>query len=353
MSSSLSLSLLCLLVVAAVATTEKEQASASDFPPFPPMPRDNDPFSFPSILFPPPVAKSNIFSPPFDPIDTKPSAPLIPPPRNSNNNNKNDNNRNDKNDNKNDKQEDKEEIRIEYEVKNPADDCKFELDGETFDFTPLRLPEGANEYASSDPSRNQYRMNICGVNPSPASDCQRANGMICQYGGFRKDELEGVVARWSAQPYPVWSYIDDGHRDAGVKLDLMNGDDCIVRGMKKPRESIIFFPCDPSAGKMGSITVQETTTCTYVFTIPTELACGGSAGMGSGWLFVLLTFLCGVAYFGLGYVYNHYKCGKNGAEAIPNVEFWKDLPALVKDGCVFTYAKTSALLAKKDKLPEV
>ena len=32
--------------------------------------------------------------------------------------------------------------RVEYEVKNPEKDCKFELDGDVFDFTALRLPEG-------------------------------------------------------------------------------------------------------------------------------------------------------------------------------------------------------------------
>ena len=35
-----------------------------------------------------------------------------------------------------------------------------------------------------------------------------------------------------------------------------------------------------------------------------------------------------------------------GVEMVPNVEFWRDLPHLIKDGCGFTYNKIMGLFGK-------
>ena len=32
-----------------------------------------------------------------------------------------------------------------------------------------------------------------------------------------------------------------------------------------------------------------------------------------------------------------------GVEAIPNIEFWRSLPGLIKDGCVFSWSKITGL----------
>jgi len=243
-------------------------------------------------------------------------------------------------------------------VTNRDSDCIFELDGLSYNLNPLRLPPGHSEYVSMDAARMTYKMNFCGLTTAPvrtrqgelvASDCERSNGMICQYDQGPAPILE-VIARWGAAPYPVWAFIDDNFRDAGVKLTFRNGDDCSFRGVKKTREAIVNFVCDRNVDRMGKIATREVSTCTYIFTVPTPLAClSAASSSGGGWWFVFVVLAVAIVYFGGGIAYNHIKHQKNGLEAIPHLEFWKDLPALVKDGCAFTWSKVACYTCRQSK----
>lgn len=55
--------------------------------------------------------------------------------------------------------------------------------------------------------KNVYKLNICGTSTDRGSDCERDQGMICQYGSGPEGRLEGVVARWDMAPYGEWSYL--------------------------------------------------------------------------------------------------------------------------------------------------
>lgn len=258
-----------------------------------------------------------------------------------------------------------------YLVRDYESDCHFELDGEEFDLRDLTVHEEHAEcartrpslrsrpsrsdarlraaplrpdrYLAMDSARMTYKLNICGTVPTEGSDCQRSNGMICQYTPGLSNSLDGVIARWSAKPAPEWSFIDDNRRDAGVKLTLKNGDDCTFRGIRKTREAIVFFPCNKAAGRLGSISVQETSTCTYVFNIPTELSCPGAVGLSNGWIFVLFFIFGSLIYVVFGCLWNRVRSGAKGFDAFPNLGFWRELPALVRDGFTFTVAKLRTL----------
>lgn len=227
-----------------------------------------------------------------------------------------------------------------FKVTDPSEDCRFELDGEEFDLTPLRLSDGQRPYRATDQSKMKYELNVCGLvtNEGPA---QRANAMIAQFVPGPNPSLDGVISRWDAKPHPVWSYIDDRRPEAGVKMVTANGDTCSFRGVQKEREALIFFPCSPRSGKVGRISVSETSTCTYVISIPTELSCPGEAGSSWGWHFLTLLFVVSAAYFGLGYLYIRHRTGAEGVAAIPNSEFWQDVPALVKEGMAYSYERFS------------
>jgi len=56
-----------------------------------------------------------------------------------------------------------------------------------------------------------------------------------------------------------------------------------------------------------------------------------------GWLLIILGFVIFVLYIALGSLYK-WKIKKEpmGINVIPNIEFWKELPFLVKDGILFT-----------------
>eukprot|EP01065_Artemidia_motanka_P000821 TRINITY_DN10389_c0_g1_i1.p2 TRINITY_DN10389_c0_g1~~TRINITY_DN10389_c0_g1_i1.p2 ORF type:complete len:266 (+),score=95.26 TRINITY_DN10389_c0_g1_i1:80-877(+) len=66
---------------------------------------------------------------------------------------------------------------------------------------------------------------------------------------------------------------------------------------------------------------------------------GSSDGCGGGCIFLILFFVGGFVYFAAGMVWNHQRNEKRGLEMIPHVEFWKDVPFLVKDGVTFTAQK--------------
>ena len=56
----------------------------------------------------------------------------------------------------------------------------------------------------------------------------------------------------------------------------------------------------------------------------------------------VLSFFCGLIplYLIGGVAYQKTQRQASGIELLPNLSFWKDLPSLVKDGCVFTYNNT-------------
>jgi len=73
---------------------------------------------------------------------------------------------------------------------------------------------------------------------------------------------------------------------------------------------------------------------------------GGSGGGGTIFLIVLLVLV--ILYCALGFAYNFKKLGKQGLDAVPNIEFWKEFPSYVKDGCTFTMNKIKGLRKGKN-----
>src|SRR4051794_30612584 len=61
--------------------------------------------------------------------------------------------------------------------------------------------------------------------------------------------------------------------------------------------------------------------------------------LSGGWIFIIILSVVVPLYVVGGCVYKHQKLGATGMDKCPNVEFWRDLPSLVKDGFAFTYAK--------------
>jgi hypothetical protein len=63
-----------------------------------------------------------------------------------------------------------------------------------------------------------------------------------------------------------------------------------------------------------------------------------SGGLSGGDVFLIIFFVGFAVYFIAGAGYNYYR-QKEGIELIPNVEFWRDLPFLCKDGVMFIVNK--------------
>ena len=55
------------------------------------------------------------------------------------------------------------------------------------------------------------------------------------------------------------------------------------------------------------------------------------SGISGGWIFIIIVVVAIPIYILVGMAYQWKLKGKAcGVEAIPNIEFWKDLPALIK-----------------------
>ena len=59
-------------------------------------------------------------------------------------------------------------------------------------------------------------------------------------------------------------------------------------------------------------------------------------GIGIGWQFIIFVVCIFTLYFGAGIAYNMRRNGFKGVDAVPHIEMWKDLPALVRDGVIFS-----------------
>jgi len=75
---------------------------------------------------------------------------------------------------------------------------------------------------------------------------------------------------------------------------------------------------------------------------------GGGGGVSGGGAFLIVLTIVGVLYVVIGCIYNRQRKGTQGMrESCPQNEFWFSLPGLVKDGCLYTKAKTLSLCGKK------
>jgi len=123
----------------------------------------------------------------------------------------------------------------------------------------------------------------------------------------------------------------------------------------------ITVTCNPNgaAGAIGcpsSYNVAGTGPYQYSLSLTSKSACVGAgpgpgpsppgppgapgstdstSGLTGGGAFLIIFFVGSFLYLALGFAYNFKVKGLQGMEALPNIEFWKDFPTLVKDGCVF------------------
>jgi hypothetical protein len=107
----------------------------------------------------------------------------------------------------------------------------------------------------------------------------------------------------------------------------------------------VNLECSFGAGK-GTPSAVTGTAPNFNVVWKTNYACeggaarGGSEGGGNwGMLFLILFFLGTTMYVGGGIYYNMKTKGAEGVQAMPHLDFWAQMPGLVKDGVTFTKAK--------------
>lgn len=196
---------------------------------------------------------------------------------------------------------------------------------------------------------NQYTVNLC-----KAISLQPGTGITsCPLGQtYNCQSNSGTLKTVALTTSPATGTISGN----SVRITYSGGEACPNAGTGVYRKHIITFSC--GTANPGTLTYQsESPQCTYNFVYTGAVGCplagsgggGGSSssGLSGGDVFLIIFFVGGFLYVVIGMAYNFQFKQLRGVEMVPNVDFWRGLPGLIKDGCVFTWSSFMSLFEKK------
>jgi len=222
----------------------------------------------------------------------------------------------------------------------------------SWDLSTLTKPVGGGDYKGTD-NTYDYKMNVCAKSNAGAG-CTDKNYAICQ---FSQAGQTFVASLGSFDAPPTWQLITLPPQPPepaanGVQYTMTNGDICWIAGRQQTRTVNVVFRCNTVTEESLAV-FEEQTTCTFTITLKAKQGCPGggpppppppgpdgpssSGGLSGGWVFVIILLVGGVVYIGAGCLWGYKKKQVTGVEAFPHIAFWRDLPALCKDGCRWTY----------------
>jgi len=151
---------------------------------------------------------------------------------------------------------------------------------------------------------------------------QDAAGMIV-------DKQQKCAATGSLDSFQ-WSLQTPSNPRGGAQLTYQNGDGS--------RSMTMVFQCDWSVNSPQKGAAVESPALHYKVTVITSGACVLAPGpLSWGWITLILLLVALVVYCVGGGVYNYKYRGEEGLNIIPQWAYWKTLPGLVKDGCIYSY----------------
>ncbi|KAK5582759.1 hypothetical protein RB653_004345 [Dictyostelium firmibasis] len=215
-------------------------------------------------------------------------------------------------------------------VKDTGSCSYLATDGKTYDLSSIGYLE--YEATKSIVSSRIYGVNLCaaltgtqpcGGNPKPA--------YLCQQDSSKSQIGIGIVAN-------SVNLITQPGNTSLISLQY-TGTLCGMKNMN----TVVNIKCGPSNSIVSA--VQDTPKAsgcspTNTIVIQSDIFCPSSSKSGlSGGDICLIIFFCGFgAYFIFGVGIQCYR-GKRRVEAVPNIEFWKNFGALIKDGVDFIKSK--------------
>eukprot|EP00744_Colponema_vietnamica_P006873 GILI01009943.1.p1 GENE.GILI01009943.1~~GILI01009943.1.p1 ORF type:complete len:263 (-),score=93.86 GILI01009943.1:98-886(-) len=138
--------------------------------------------------------------------------------------------------------------------------------------------------------------------------------------------------------------IDPSDPKKGMMIRYFDGDSC--NGNQK-RTATVRIECNENVSGLGEFqAVEGEGTCDYTYIFPSQYGCPAS-GHKFGAIVLISFFSAATLYFGGGALYRWKKMGLTGIEVVPHLDFWRELPGLVMDGCKksFEVSKQLTLLA--------
>eukprot|EP00163_Fabomonas_tropica_P010107 TRINITY_DN20129_c0_g1_i1.p1 TRINITY_DN20129_c0_g1~~TRINITY_DN20129_c0_g1_i1.p1 ORF type:complete len:233 (-),score=55.41 TRINITY_DN20129_c0_g1_i1:221-919(-) len=186
------------------------------------------------------------------------------------------------------------------------------------DFSKLA---SATDYTASETSGGTtytFTFNIC---KEISAGCGGATGVAsCQSWGT------------GAQSCGVLSKMEITEGDGGVIFTYPGGDG--------GRTTHVVLGCGESETPGNFTASTASDGITYTITGTSSLTCVGGGkkkGLSGGWIFFIILISSFSVYLIGGTVYKAQRQGQSGIEAVPNIDFWRNLPGLIKDGFRFTF----------------
>jgi len=215
--------------------------------------------------------------------------------------------------------------------------CTYSNGGVSYDLSKAQMVDSF--YTGTDGKYN-YDMQVCGI-VGTADQCNTKGALICQY-DMTSGNFVAVVASATLTPEPTWNLLDPTNPGGGVTAQFLNGDTCFISGFPRVRTANVNYKC--GAGTPKTFTISEDANCVFTVNITGDCFCpggcpsGSSSSLSGGWVFIIILVVVFPVYIVGGCIYKAVKQGTHGIESCPNIDFWKDLPNLIKDGFKFVFS---------------
>lgn len=233
--------------------------------------------------------------------------------------------------------------------------CTFDVGGASYDLSALQALSLPQSVVGAQ-GQYTYYVSVCknSVAPTGCIGIQAPGLQVAGAGCYKIGSLltppqtsllpANLDPAESASPLPMQP-TETQPAEKGFQLAYQGGDvakNCPTTG----RVLRIQFLCNGDVESQLSPSYENSQRCHYTVQWTTKYACIGSTGLfgGHGTLICIMFVLLAAAYFGGGTYYRVYRAGVPlGVEAVPNIDFWRELPSLVKDGIQFTLIKCKML----------
>jgi len=235
--------------------------------------------------------------------------------------------------------------------------CAYDLAQNRYNLGALVRP-ASNPYQVYRASITRFSFNVCdavggcGANlPSAACKTTSIGGMETAIGDVKSSSVHRLT------PADV-KYINQktGHKPLYTLLNGGQGVKIVYPAMQSygaagvvDEAVTVMIPCDPTAQfptplKYLAGAKYETAAEGFIFVLPSVHGCPTNKPLPSmseeplsfGWVFIILSAVSITVYLGVGIGYKMHKYGVRGVEAVPHIDFWREVPYLVKEGLVFS-----------------
>jgi len=217
---------------------------------------------------------------------------------------------------------------------------------DNFDFSSLTIQggTGTKDYSVGPVQTQTYDFNVCKASTLQNTQCNAVGATICQIDS-------AGTGYWLGKEPGTWSYITPGDPTQGVMVSYEGQVGC-----SQARAAQIKFICGTArVGALMETPMVGNPSCGYVITFPTNLACPGNNNgnvtvtykLSGGWIFFIIVMVIIPVYIAVGCGWNYYKHRDSSwKEKCPQWGFWSLIPALVKDGCIYSWRKTAELFRR-------